>query len=66
MHLIYGLIHEAFLKALFLIRFSIQRYNRPTISSKIIIAMIHQTQPMKGSSLVKPNAPAGLPQFRKK
>ena len=28
--------------------------------------MIHQPQPMKGNSRVNPNAPAGLPQFRKK
>ena len=49
MHLIYGLIHEAFFEALFLIRFSTQRYKRPTTNSKIIIAMIHQTHPMNAA-----------------
>ena len=60
MHLIYGLIQEAFLAALFLISLSIHRYSRPTTNNSISIARIHHTHPMNGSSFVKPNAPAGL------
>ena len=37
------------------------RYRYAIRSRKSISTMIHHTQPMKGSSLQKPNAPAGLP-----
>ena len=44
----------------------ISKYSNPTISSVQNSIRIHHAQPMYGSSSVKPNAPAGLPQFRKK
>ncbi len=45
---------------------SASKYPYPTASSITRISKIHQAQPIYGSSFVKPNAPAGLSQFRKK
>ena len=60
-------LHSGSAGRFFFSRSRIRRYTIPTRIRKSSSARIHQTTPIYGSpSDVNPNAPAGLPQFRKK